>query len=385
MKKIDLYVFDEYKAQSGNGVKEYLYQLAHLMKDEIQVHFINFNLEDKDTYQLQTLENGIQIHSFGKTQYKRLVFPKRFRQWIATIPKNVLFHLHSVFRLDNFTLARLLTEAQVAYVFTPHDSYSKESLKSNYLLKRLFLLTFEKYILDQAKVVHAITTEGVKYISRYTRNRIKLVTNFVADHSLHLVPHLPKDTICFIGRYDVFQKGIDHQLQAYRKFRDSFSGTIPLMLIGNDRKGHLKELRSMCRDLNLREEEDVFLKVNVSDAEKYQLLAESKVYMQLSRFEGFGLSIVEALALHKPVIITRNVPISSIIEAYRAGFVVNSPKEAAQALQTIYSYSRKEYQQMVQNARTCYLENFYPDLIKPQLMDLYMSCLNFVYEGKRIA
>jgi glycosyltransferase involved in cell wall biosynthesis len=385
MKKIDLYVLGDYKTQSGNGVNEYVYQLAHLMKDEIQVHFINFDLEGKDAYQLQSLENGIRIHSFGKTQYKHLVFPKRFRQWLAAIPKNALFHLHSVFRLENFTLARLLTEAQIAYVFTPHDSYSKASLKTNYILKKIFLLTFEKYILDRAKLVHAITSEGVKCISVYTRNRIKLVTNFVADHSRHFIPHSPQNTICFIGRYDVFQKGLDLQLQAYRKFRDAFSGTVPFILIGNDRKGQLKELRSMCRDLNLREEEDVFFKVNVSDAEKYQLLAGSKVYMQLSRFEGFGLSVVEALTFHKPVIITRNVPTSSIIEAYRAGFVVHSPEEAARALQTIYSYSREQYQKMAQNARTCYLENFYPDLIKPQLMDLYMSSMNSVYEGQRTA
>jgi glycosyltransferase involved in cell wall biosynthesis len=370
-------VYDEYKAQSGNGVKEYLYQLANLIKDDVQVNFLNFILKDEDGYQSYTLENGIHIHHFGRSSYKELFFPKRFQHWLRTLPENSIFHLHSVFRLGNYTLARKLKEADIPYVFTPHDSYSAESLKSNYLLKRLFLLTFEKYILDHAKLIHAITADGVNYIAKYTRNRIKLVTNFVADHLQQVTQHPLKDSICFIGRYDIFQKGIDHQLWAYRQFKSSVTRTIPFMLIGNDKGGKKRELLAICRELNLQEEKEIFFLVNVSDDEKYKQLIQSYVYLQLSRFEGFGLSIVEALALQKPVIITAQVPISHIIREYQAGFVVNTPEEAANALSTIYSLSPAKYREMAENARKCYLENFYPDLIKPKLINLYQSSLDY--------
>ncbi|QJX45631.1 glycosyltransferase [Hymenobacter taeanensis] len=98
--------------------------------------------------------------------------------------------------------------------------------------------------------------------------------------------------------------------------------------------------------------------------------------MQLSRSEGFGLSIAQALACQTPVVISTQVPIHSKIRAYGAGFAVSSPEEAAQALDTLFSLPPTEYVAMAENARRCYEQEFHPDVIKPQLINLYKKALS---------
>ncbi|MDX2302775.1 MAG: glycosyltransferase family 4 protein [Microscillaceae bacterium] len=373
MSNVNLYQFGVYESASGGGVNEYLYQNAQLLKGDINIHFLNFDLDDPNAYEHKIVDENITIHRFGRLKYKGLVFPEIFKEWLAQLSsqENTIFHLHSVFLLSNFALARLLCSNKIPYIFTPHDSYSPESLRTKFLLKYLFLKSTEKFIMDHAQAVHAITDKGAKDIASYTKNKIKIITNFVPDRVGDTFNPPLTNHVCFIGRFDVYQKGIDLNLKAFQIFKKRTFKPTKFMMIGLKKPKQAIAVDKICKELHLEIGKDVIFMGKVSDAEKYDTLKDSRVYLQLSRFEGFGLSIVEALTCGKPVIISDKVPIYHLIRKYRAGWVVSNAEEAAEALIEVYKLDSEAYKELSYQARRCYEESFHPSIIKPELIRMY--------------
>jgi glycosyltransferase involved in cell wall biosynthesis len=375
MDSINLYQYGIYKEGTGNGINDFLYRSTQILKKDISIHFINFDLSSETSYESHFIEENIQIHVFQKIRNFGFSFPKAFIDWLDKIPSNSVFHIHSVFRIQNFTLAYHLTQKRIPYIFTPHDSYSPESLKKKWFLKKILLCSTEKYILRHAHAIQAITSIGNKHIKSYSNQQTKLVHNFIFDQeesTLKMYAN-PEKQVCFIGRFDIYQKGIDLLLEAFSQFLGKTNQEISLKLIGPSKQNELIQVNKIIKKKNLRIDNDVFILGFLENSLKYQNLSASYVYMQLSRYEGFSYSVVEALSCGKPVIISHYIPIHNYIEKYEAGFVVHNIEEASQALEKIFQLSPDAYYQMCANARRCYLENFHPDIILPLLLEMYQS------------
>lgn len=97
------------------------------------------------------------------------------------------------------------------------------------------------------------------------------------------------------------RKGIDKSLLVfsylvhnYKDFEDYV-----FYIIGKEGKGS-DYLKSICKDLDI--ENNVRFVGMISEVEKIKLLKRSKIYMQLSIYEGFGIAASEALATKNIVI-----------------------------------------------------------------------------------
>ncbi|SKB82329.1 glycosyltransferase family 4 protein [Daejeonella lutea] len=377
--RLTIYIVGDFKSEAADGLAEFSYQNVKLLRDEFIFEFVEFDaLQPEEYYKLEVRE-GIDVHRFGVKGLTFFTLPTNYSKWIKGLNKSAgLFHLHHIWNIRNYLIARHLIKNNIPYLITPHDSYvySKSYNLSRPLFKRLyrraFVLIFDKYVLDHARVVHALTNHCVPSLQLITHSRIEVVENQISD------PHIPlsiasvKMQVCFIGRFNVFQKGIDLALRAFGLFKNN--GTNPgvqFVLVGPGDKHAINLVKSLCEDLRLEIDRDVFFPGKVSEVERNSFLQESMVYMQLSRHEGFGLSVVQALASYKPVIVSEGIPIGETIEKYNAGYVVENTQEAAEALHKIFTMPTEEYLQMANNARRCYLQEFHSTVIKPKLISLY--------------
>jgi glycosyltransferase involved in cell wall biosynthesis len=378
--KLTVYILGHYRSGAADGLAEFNYRITQLLKNEFNIEFIEFRDDQRlDWYSVEQV-GSIKIHNFGAKNRSKFKLPILFNKWTATLHnKRNIFHLSHIYNIDNYLVAKLLNRFSIPYLITPHDTfvYHPAYKQSKPLVKRwyrsLFVGFFDKYVLDRAATVHGITEMCSVYLQHVTKASVSVVTNQVHDMNIPYDETLIKQQVCFIGRFNIFGKGIDLALTAFQLFKANYDkeDEVTYTLIGPADEQVSKVRDQLCHDLGLRIGKDVFFTGKITEAERNSILGQSKVYMQLSRSEGFGLSIAQALSCYKPVIISAHVPIHDKITAHQAGFVVNSPEEAAQALDAIFALTPSEYLIMAMNARRCYEQEFHPDVIKPQLIKLY--------------
>src|SRR5690606_23510052 len=116
-------------------------------------------------------------------------------------------HLNHIYNLTNFLVSRLLSREQIHYLVTPHDAYVYgEEYKNKYMsfpkrwYRNIYVRIFDKYVLDNASVVHALTPQCTDSLSPLTRTPVEVVGNQVAEIASEFDVSKVKPQVCFIGR-----------------------------------------------------------------------------------------------------------------------------------------------------------------------------------------
>jgi len=91
---------------------------------------------------------------------------------------------------------------------------------------------------------------------------------------------------------NIKRKGVDRALYIM-SILIKFIPNLKFTIIGQLGDGSIS-LQNLIKDLKL--ENNVFLTGAITDSEKSKHLLKSKYYIQLSKYEGFGLAVLEAMA-----------------------------------------------------------------------------------------
>lgn len=141
--------------------------------------------------------------------------------------------------------------------------------------------------------------------------------------------NIPRSTILYISRLEHPGKNHVGLIEAYSRLPREIAAAHPLVLAGGDWNGseavHAAAAASPYRD-NIR------LMGFVPTAEMPRLWAEAAVYAFPSRFEGFGLSLLEAMAAGVPVVCSKTSSLGELGDGVAELFDPESPEEIADAL-----------------------------------------------------
>jgi len=114
----------------------------------------------------------------------------------------------------------------------------------------------------------------------------------------------------------------------------------------------------------------------IPHSEKLRLLNDCSLVAFPSLIEGFGITVLEAFACSKPIIVSDVRPLSDIVVDNSTGYVV-SPFDAekwAERMSELLSNDIKR-EQMGQNAYREFLSNYQLNKIAEDMENLYDSCL----------
>ena len=156
---------------------------------------------------------------------------------------------------------------------------------------------------------------------------IKVIPNIV-DESLASLETLENNYILFLGRIDIYQKGLDTLLEAFQ--RVTGHKQVELVIGGGGKD--IERLRGMLSRLDLQRQ--VRLEGMVYGQRKEELLSSCLFVCMPSRFESFGNVAIEAAACAKPIIGTRIPGLRDTVRDGETGILVeaDNSEELSQAM-----------------------------------------------------
>ncbi|MFE1308911.1 glycosyltransferase [Streptomyces sp. NPDC058755] len=313
-----------FKPESANGVDSVVVGLTrHLSTAGVDVQIWNCSKKVR-TLTERRVGDGIKIFDipkFPQQARNAIGLPRRSWEAVEELAQSVdLLHFHSVYTAENIALGRL----GVPYVVTPHGGYNPNVTNGRRrFAKAVWRALWETGYLRRAEALHAVSDGEARDLEALALGRpVACIPNGLDERWLEeMVPSPADGPWVFLGRLDVRTKGLDLLLDGYAGALRA-SAVPDLLLVGPDHRGGESWLRQRISELNLTGK--VEIRPPVFGAAKLGLLRSASVVLHPSRWEGLPITVLEALAVGRPVLVTPGTNMARSIVEYDAGVAVDA-------------------------------------------------------------
>lgn len=203
-----------------------------------------------------------------------------------------------------FPISILLSILKVPFCYSAFGqvlpmSYDKKALK-----KKVYSKLALKFIIGNAKFCHSVSEYEANFLKDKFNARSMIqplgIDNLpFSENKIHAKPK----NFLFLGRLDVWHKGLDLLIDAISECSDYLrKENVKFTLAGRGTRENIENLKSMLNHRNVNDL--VKIKDNVSEKEKNYLLTKSNWFVHPSRVEGFARSMRESLNMGLPILTT---------------------------------------------------------------------------------
>ncbi len=233
-----------------------------------------------------------------------------------------------------------------------------------------------------ADIIHAVSYATKEDLIRFNvKNKIVVIPNGInlRNYDDFELEHDYQNYILFIGRL-VFSKNLDVVISAFKDVVKKIQNA-KLIVVGD---GPLRgRWEKMVTELGLTQ--NIEFTGLISHKRKIELLSKCSSLVLPSFFEGFGLVLLEAFAMRKPVIVSDQRAFYEIIDEGIDGFILPTHDSHAWAERMIFLLSNKTICQDMGNKGRLKVESkFHIDHVVEKLELLYNQVLSKKVKCQRI-
>jgi glycosyltransferase involved in cell wall biosynthesis len=251
------------------------------------------------------------IYTFQLGRRKLRILGTAAHRLLQAVNPDVI-HIHGEFNVDNLWAPRVF---RAPIVLSPHGGFHPAVLqKSCTRLKRTYVCFAQKTLYRKVAAFHASCPAERSHISALVPGAPVYCVPLGAEPKQPASdkPCLPRQgtiKLLFVGRMDVYTKGLDILLEAFALALRSAASPMLLHLVGPDWDNGVQRLNAHAARLGVRDQ-IIFHGARGRD-DVAGFMGKSDIYIQLSRHDGFSLSVAEALLCGNPAILSENVGIAS--------------------------------------------------------------------------
>lgn len=240
------------------------------------------------TYKIDTLVDKIPLPSSSKNKLARLLFDpikkiKYYRKVIKNFnPDAILTVLHIA--PISIKLAILGLKNKPLFILTDHNAYERPATSPMSSIEK-----FNKFHLNRIyDLVTVLTRRDKDILTTKNYHNVEVLHNPLFLEPVNQIPHKQK-IILAVGRMDAWQsKGFDLLLKAWNRLYFKFPDW-KLRIVGDSSPSNLNYLKSISDNPDSVE----FINYTDSIEEEYK---EASIFILSSRYEGWGLVLVEAMS-----------------------------------------------------------------------------------------
>ncbi|NJO51690.1 MAG: glycosyltransferase, partial [Leptolyngbyaceae cyanobacterium RM2_2_4] len=302
-----------------------------------------------DTDEISEMPEGYRIQQFRNTQkHKKFKVADGFNPFI----KNWLNHkdlviLSGIFQPNIYSLYCLLRRYGIPYIVLPHDPYNPAIFSKNAHLKWPYWYLIERWVLKHATAIQVLDARHGSFL-----RDLKIETPAIAvPNGFSQKDIYPEDlfnwnsddipNLLFLGRIDAHNKGLDLLLDAFAQVLETVDARLTLQ--GSD-KGDKTSLKNRAMHLSLADKIS-FLEPNY-DISTPLMIKDYDIFCLPSRFEGFGLSALEAMLAARVLLVSEVAGIAPHVYASGCGVVVKPEVSAIQSGLLELLTRRSEWKEM---------------------------------------
>lgn len=262
---------------------------------------VNKRFQFLNNYLLKNIADKLIIHPMTKENYINKINDLKVDAVIATGDYGSLLLASISERLNCKT---------IGWQHSTFDGYFKSRGHSSYGLS----LVYKKYLNKLDKVIVLTKADKNCYDSYFDIDSVVLHNPINLKFSN--VSNLNNKNILFVGRFNIKVKGIDYLIKIMRKVFEK-DKEIKLIMVGDGDDKY--KIENLIKRNGL--ENNIILEGTTTDIEKYYL--NSDVTVSTSRWEGFGMVIVESMACGVPVVCFDNYGPNEIISDGENGYLIS--------------------------------------------------------------
>jgi len=332
------YVIAKFYPEHG-GAETNCYELARRMVEKgHSVTVLTANDAKNSLPKAETIE-GIKIKRSRRlnNQYYLGFYPGLFRSLLST--KADLIHVHGFgfFWQDLFLIIAKIFKRKTTFINTPHGPFMAHGNYSLFkiLLKKIYTTTQRIFLNRLYTYVIQVNPEQYKWLKAYgiKKSKIKYLPNGINDYELNpiktdkaLEDHNLKRrfVVAYTGRFEEY-KGVQQVIKVLPKLA-KIKPNIRFVVMGRG-GGYLENLRTLAKNLEVAQY--VVFIVNPDDKTRDEILASAKIFVMPSRWEAFGISILEAMSKKCAVVSTKTEGGNFLIKDKENGFLYDYDDQKA--------------------------------------------------------
>ena len=308
----------------------------HLNARGHQTSVFTTNVDGPGTNEVKSSDpcdiEGVKVRYFPVRTPRRLYYSP---QLAAALKRHMMdfdiLHLHSTFLYPTMTAARCAEKMRVPYVISPRGMLVKDLVrKRSFFFKHAWISIFERHTVERASAVHVTSVLESEEIRKFHFEMppIHTIANGIDIPNMNVSIPREVNSVLFLGRID-WKKGIDRLISALPLVEGA-----QLTVAGNDETGYTPKLMKLCRKLGI--EDRVQFVGPVTGANKWRFYRKASVFVLPSLSENLANTVLEAMAMECPVVVTPQVGLADTVNRHGTGVVCpGEPGALADAIRNI--------------------------------------------------
>lgn len=284
---------------------------------------------------------------------------EKIKEFIKEFSPNIVI-IHSIYFLQYGFIASYLHKNNILYLVEPHGSFGKQAQNKGKLKKKIANYTVLKKFIKNA-YGYIFLNEQEKKDSIYQTKKDLIIPNGITLSNNMPIKQRKMDGesdrlfLYFLGRFDINHKGIDILFDAI-DILDTMGEDICIDFYGSgskDEKEYMKLRMSRIKNLEVHDMGPVY------GQNKEIILSRYDAMILTSRYEGFPMTILEALSYGNPCIVTPGTNVTNLIRDNNIGEVTdNNPKNIAETIIKFKKELLKNQESYIKRCQNTIADNF---------------------------
>lgn len=353
------------------GLETWTQNIAERLADKAEIFVVTGKVKSQPN---EEIKNGVKIFrtslfflkdlSYSSPVYLLTALPFIFFKSLELIGKEKINILHCQGFLSSLIGYLLLKLSGIPYLVTVQRLEDKNWLK--------------KIVYRNAACCIAASSAIKKYFEEIGSKNIEIIPNGInvsrfqnlnREESRMKLGLKDEFVIMTVARLEK-RKGIQHLIEAVKN--NQLSGNYQLLIIGDG--DERKNLENLAQTLNLKDKVKFLGPIPNEKIPGY--LAAADCFILPSLKEGFGISILEAMAAGVPVIATRVGGILDIIKDGKNGILVEPQNSNEISDAVLKIHSQPEFKQKLVNSARAELTSFEWGNIADKVYKIYQEILS---------